>query len=711
MDDQQESESLEEPSVWDLIVSKLRFWDRDAKFAEPQEEHIVVQKPVAPKQKLDFPWLSLTAMIAALFAQITLEPSVDRSYWLGIIFYIVALGFLIAAILKNEWRLTPLREDAKKPIKYKVKIEFLLVSLILGVLAFLFFGNGEFNFLNTLLWILSLVFTFLAFWKKGKAKWINLAPVTCWQGAKKWKLSLSRWTLIVLATAAVILFFNFHQLETVPPEMLSDQAEKLIDINDVLHGYKPVYFPRNTGREVLHFYLTAAYMAVFNLDVSFLDLKVVAVFANLLTVFFIYLLGKEFGNKRVGLSAALFAGIAYWPLVFTRLALRIPYYPLFVAPVMYFMIRGLRRQTINDVLWAGFFLGLGLHGYTPFRIVPIFVVLGIIIYILHQPGKKRILGSVYVLNLIAFVSLIVFLPLFRYWMDNPSMFGYRAFTRLTQMEVGFQNNPILIFFQNFWKASIMFFWDNGSIWAHSVPGRPALEIVSSALYFLGIVSLLVRYVRNRRWQDLFLLVSIPMMMMPSILSIAFPGENPSLNRTAGAVVPVFVVVGLAFETIIRTVRKKLPGQPGKLIALFVVLLLVVWSGANNYDLVFHQYYETYRVSSWNSSEIGRIAQFFIESVGSPESTYVVGYPHWVDSRLVAINAGYPGMDFAIFADRIPETQEDPQPKMFFLNVNDSEDIALLMDIFPQGVLKQYESQVPSKDFMIYFVPPMQGATP
>ena len=79
----------------------------------------------------------------------------------------------------------------------------------------------------------------------------------------------------------------------------------------------------------------------------------------------------------------------------------------------------------------------------------------------------------------------------------------------------------------------MFNIDDGEIWVHSVPHRPALDTVSAALFLLGVVLILIRYIRNRHWLDLFLLISIPLLLMPSILSLAFPGENPALNRAGG----------------------------------------------------------------------------------------------------------------------------------------------------------------------------------
>jgi hypothetical protein len=694
-----------ETSVWDLFVVKLRFWLRTQP-AGKQPDH---NQPTTAEKA--FPWVTVGAVVLALIAQLSLEPSPSRTAWPGIVLYAGSLGCLIAAIIRGEWRLVDLKKPTGESLSTQIQFEFLFSSFFLAILAFLLFGNGIFGFLNTLVWVLAIIFFFLAFWQFSGIHLSKLKEI--WQRLMHggWRIQVTRWMLIVMAAMAVILFFNFARLESVPPEMVSDQAEKLMDINDILHGQFPVYFTRNTGREALHFYLSAGFMRIFNLPVSFLNLKIVAVFANLLTLFFIYLLGKELGDRWVGLAAALFAGMAYWPLLFTRLALRIPYYPLFVAPVMYFMVRGLRQQKIQDVLWAGFFLGLGLHGYTPYRIVPILVVLGMVIYALHTSGKGKWLRAVYVLLLIAFVSTLVFIPLLRYWLSNPDLFAYRAFSRLTGMEVGFQNSPVVIFIQNFWKASVMFFWDNGVIWAHSVPGRPALEVVSGAFYFLGIASLLIRYFRKRDWRDLFLLISIPLLMMPSILSLAYPGENPSLNRTAGAVVPVFVVLGFAFMALIRSLKRSVGGNVGQAVWVLVIILLLVWSGANNYDLVFNQYYSIYRASSWNTSEIGRVAALFIETLGEPETTYVVGYPHWVDSRLVAINSGHPGLDFAILPQQIVDTQDDPRSKMFFLSVQDAMNIEVLQQTFPTGVLWQYESEVENKDFMIFFVPEFQGAVP
>ena len=110
--------------------------------------------------------------------------------------------------------------------------------------------------------------------------------------------------------------------------------------------------------------------------------------------------------------------------------------------------------------------------------------------------------------------------------------------------------------------------------------------------------------------------------------------------------------------------------------------------------------------------IGEVAKLFIETEGSPETTYVVGYPYWIELPSGGYQFGLSRLGLCdLSVTQIAATADDPRAKIFFLNVNDQEDIALLEATFPEGVLKQYDSAVENKDFMIFTVPPLQGVTP
>jgi hypothetical protein len=295
--------------------------------------------------------------------------------------------------------------------------------------------------------------------------------------------------------------------------------------------------------------------------------------------------------------------------------------------------------------------------------------------------------------------------LFNYLLVYPDLFNYRALTRLTGVERQFTESIWKIFFYNFGNAATMFFWDNGKTWVHSVLYRPALDFVSGAIYFVGIVFMIFRYFQKRKWSDLALLLSIPLLMMPSILSIAFPEENPSLNRTAGAIVPVFIVMAIGLYGIFSSLWN-LEGSRslGRKTACGIGLVLVLIIGSQNYSLIFDTYKTQFDASDWNTSQIGHVIKGYADSVGSEDTAYVIPYPYWVDTRLVGINAGFPKRDYALAYEYLGDTLKEPRNKLFIFYHKDEKSRATLEQMYPEGVLSLYPSGFDGKDFFVYLVP-------
>ena len=77
-------------------------------------------------------------------------------------------------------------------------------------------------------------------------------------------------------------------------------------------------------------------------------------------------------------------------------------------------------------------------------------------------------------------------------------------TRMTGLEQPLPGPALEIFIKNTWNALTMFFWDNGEIWVHSVMDRPALDLISAAIFFIGVVLLIMRYFRKHDWLGYFL---------------------------------------------------------------------------------------------------------------------------------------------------------------------------------------------------------------
>lgn len=744
----QEPTPQPEPSVLDYVKSLFRFGNGERiqlpSFVEPEEKTSSsdLQQPVTTYQVTNvtdevpplssvevapvseaairpsffnpptstpthFPWRSLLALFIALIGQRFMEPP-PTTVFLGVAFYIAALSALGWAIYRGEWNLTPLKEtsDATDPLTYR--LIFLIIGIVLAVFAFLDLGGNLFTPRNLILWLAAVGFLLASFWITSDSKLSLANRFDNLFQREGITLKISSWTLLILAATALIFFLRFYRTPEVPPEPFSDHAEKLLDVYDVSQGITHIFFPRNTGREAIQMYWTLMIAKVFGTGLSFLSLKLGTAILGFLTLPFIYLLGKEVGGPRVGFFAFFFTGIGYWPNVIARIGLRFPLYPLFAAPTLYFLIRAFRTRNRNDFILSGLFLGMGLHGYSPMRIVPFVVVAAFIIYWLHEQSKGVRKDLPVWLAMLGLVALFVFLPLLRYWVDNPEAFGFRAFTRLSSLEQPLPGPAYQIFGSNVWKALKMYNFDDGEIWVNSLPHHPALDIVSGALFVIGFFLVLIRYIRKRHWLDLFLLVSIPLLQLPSTLSLAFPGENPALNRAGGAYIPAFLLSGLALDGLLTSFGR---GRTRNILMIVLTALLLYWSTIQNYDLVFNQFYTQFRQGAWNTSDMGKVVKEFGSTYGETDTVWVVPFPYWVDTRLPAVWAGIPNRDMAMWRDNLPTTLNVQGPKLFIVKANkddptqnDQESLDILKNLYPAGQLRLFSSDIPGHDFWIYFVP-------
>jgi hypothetical protein len=742
---------MEEPSVLDWLKEKLAFWrhrspaagdeDRltigesgsnrliEAETLENQtiiaksEEYFQSKPPVrivaefeevrsrttlpekSKKVPYRLPWRAILAVISGFIGQQILGPE-TRNVTIGIIFYGFAVSFLIWGLIVKEWVLCDLPETISEERPHVFRRGMFLLAILMMVIAFLLLGGNRFNIINLVLWLLAIFYAVLTFSEfKPRISFRQQLAQIFSRFRFPWKIQLDGFTFLFIVVILISVFFRIYHLNQVPAEMISDHAEKLLDTGDVLNGQYSIFFPRNTGREAFQLYWTALISVIFGTGLTFTSLKIGTAIAGLFTLPFIYLLGKEMGSKWGGLAGMLFGGVAYWPNVITRIGLRFTYYAAFTAPALYFFLRGLRRSNRNDIIWAGIFLGMGLHGYTPMRIVPFLIIIIAIIFILSKIGHDRWLETTKQVGIIALVSAAVALPLLRFASQYPELVTERAFSRLGDINNPLPGSPIVIFLQNFWKSATMFFWSNGDIWPHSIPNYPALDTVMAVFYLFGSVLLIARFFRKRTWQDLSLLISVPMLMMPSILSLAYPAENPSLNRTSAAFIPVVLIAGLAFEAFIRAIYQPLNNSRGKWLSIITAGILIAVTLGQNFNLVFDKYAKQYQLSAWNTSEIGGLIKQFSDTVGTRDTAYVVGYPYWVDTRLVAYNAGFPGKDFAIWSDQFELTLDQTSAKLFILYSLDTEGLRKLTALYPNGSSSYHKSAVEGKDFYVFFVPP------
>jgi len=695
----------QEPTVLDLYKSVTKDWasffnflrslwdarrreELNQALAQEAAHPLLVEEAVEPVRTDTFPRRAVAALFVAIFAQVFLEVSGPLSA-VSVLFYLAAIGLLVWAFRRDEWHLPALPPAYQTPDTLLVRLIPLLLSILFALIAFFDFGDGLFTWRNTLFWLASVAFLAYSLWVKTPK-----VETPAESSRQKWM-----WNGLVILVLGISIFFRLYRLDAIPVEPFSDHAEKILDVYEIAQGETKVFFERNTGREAFQMYWTLFVEQVFGTGFSFYSLKLGTALLGILTLPFVYLLGKEFGNKRVALFALFLFGIAYWPNVISRIGLRFPLYPLFLAPTLLFLVRGLRTRNRNDFILCGIFLGLGLHGYSPFRIVPLLVVAALAIYVLHIKSNEQRQQAVWWFVIVVVLSLFVFLPLFRYWIGHPDQFGYRAFTRLGGIESPLPGPAWQIFLLNLFSGLLMFNVDNGDIWVNSMPHRPALELVTAALFVLGIVLLILRYIRQRDWRDLFLLVSIPILLLPSVLSLAFPGENPALNRAGGAAVAGILVSAMALDGLVAGFGSEKKRQ---VIAWGVTALLLAVSAFGNYNIVFNKFDANFRAGAWNTSEMGKVISQFRDAYGQTDTVWIVPFPHWVDTRLPGVWAGVPNRDFALWQYELEESLLYPAPKLFMFWNQDEETERLLRELYPNGVLNRYTSSFAGKDFYIFF---------
>jgi hypothetical protein len=709
-----------EPSVWDWFKSLLR-----AKpLPIPDREHVEITaepaQPLAGEQAPGTPAVvspedrqriklnpALMRMPMALFfafmAQIGLEQKMGSTAVNGVLYLIAGL-FVVWATLAGDFEFFKPQSIVEGATPLTFRPVWLGSALVFSVLTYLASSLNRFRITTLLFWSLSLLSIVLALWD-GK---ISLEP---WRGRlREWlsqtrvQITLDRWGLLLVLVLGLSIYFRVANLISVPPEMTSDHAEKLYDVVDVLNGNYSIFFPRNTGREAIQFYLAAATARLFGTGISFLTLKIGMVAIGILTLPFIYLLGREVAGKEGGLAAMALTGIGYWPNVISRTGLRFSFYPLFASLAFYYLIRGLRRGSRNDFLRCGIVVGIALHSYSPVRVLPVVIAFGVLVFILHRGARGQRWAITSWLIAAGLVALVIFIPLMRFALENPDIFMSRTRTRIFGEGTPLDINPWAVYLKNAWNGLLMYGWDNGAVWVNCIPFRPALDWVTGALFHLGIVIMVVRYYRHRHWADLFLLLSIPILQLPSTLALAFPAENPATNRAAGACVPAFIAAGIAMTAIWAWVKKQIRGHRRAYVSLLLPLLLFIIAAKQNHMLVFDTYAERYVRSALNTSEAGYVIRDFAESIGDYDTAHVVSFPYWLDTRLVGIWAGRPHRDYETWPEDFENFIGETRSQLFILNPNDTAALESLRTLFPDGRLTMKESRMEGRDLLLFLVP-------
>lgn len=592
--------------------------------------------------------------------------------------------------MNGEW-FRPLRPKAdtdESGIERYVQVGSLVAAaLMFASVAWVQSSGNTYRLTGVVAWWLSVACWVLAWWDDAS---LRLLP----------RLRAGAGRFLILAAVVLLIagIFRFYQITSLPPEMTSDHAEKLLDVRDVLTGTHRVFFPRNTGREPAQFYVTAFLAGPLGFGLGYMALKVGTALIGWLTVP-LTIWAARWGagtSRRTALLAGLLLAISKWHVEIARVGLRFPYTPIAVALVLGFLFRALRFGRRRDWVLAGVAFGFGLHGYTATRILPLLFGLAFLFWWgLARHTWESWREALFTVALTPVSTLIAFVPLLRYSVENPDRFWFRSASRVSD---GLAEPGIDVFLQNVWDTLLMFHVRGDTVWVNAVVKDPVLDRVTGVLFVLGLVYVLWRFFRRPAAVDATLIVAIPILLLPSILALAWPNENPSVVRTGGALPVVMLLSALPLDAAISWAedRRSAWYRWGVAAGIGGALLLAAFLNWQTYYVTYAKQYARF---SWNSSEMAEEIQRLAPAVGGAEHVYIFSYPHWVDTRNVAFNMGRPTWDSVLFDIRSVNART-PQPRAVIFNPDDVANLAQLETIWPESCRHTVDSHMPGKDFIV-----------
>lgn len=544
----------------------------------------------------------------------------------------------------------------------------------------------------------------------GVAAWI--ATVICWLAAWWPRHSSSPETerprgslggrlgaAGVLAGAFLVgAWFLFHDLDRTPGNPTSDHAEKLLDVLRLQKGERPIFFFENTGREPFQFYWTYALIQVFGLPLKYMTLKIGTALLGLAVLPVLYLLGRQMGGTPLGLAALLLAAWSKWPVSLARQGLRYPLGVLPTAAVLWALVRWLRRGDRASVLCAGLFIGAGLHGYVSFRIVPLLVPVAVLLAVADRRWRGRRLSALGDGLLMASTAVLTALPLLHYMVEHAGLFWYRAASRAGSAERSIGAEPFSLFANNLWRMLLAFDWKGASTWVVVRQYDPFLDAVTASFWIAGIVLLLAQIIRGSlRWA--LVAVGLFVLTLPSTLSLAFPDENPSINRSGTAIPVVFLIAALTVVSLVPRRRGTM-----RIVASVALSALLLFSVALNYRQYFVDFHDSYDRTVDHAISMARVLDEYRRQGVPLRQTYLLYSDFWVDGRNIAFELGDPSWS----STQIFPTGQMPPPTparpLVFLHTPEAPILAELKKAYPEGKDRVVLETFSDRNFAVYYVP-------
>lgn len=399
--------------------------------------------------------------------------------------------------------------------------------------------------------------------------------------------------VILLLIAAILRIYGLNNVS--PPGLEHDEVAHWLINRDILAGNHAIYFTEAYGHEAAFHYVQTGFMAL--LGENAFVLRLPSAYGGLLLVAVSFALARRLFGIRNALLAAGLLAVLFWPVFYSRLALRAIALPLVSGLSAYFWWRGwlsapdgAGKQAVVDfrtrasLIWftiAGLLAGIAMYTYMASRALPIFYGLfAVYLLLCHRAAlKQRRLGVTLFFAIFAMVAVPLLIYLLRNTGVETRIGEVDAPLRsLTQGDLG----PVL---ENTLKFIAMFGLRGDPLWRQNVAYLPVFDVVVALFFTIGLVISLWRW---RQASYMFAILWLFTSAIPSIVTIDAPSSIRIIN--ALPLLGVFPAIGLEVIHLFRrlsTVSSQLSPVFRRNIAIVCLLLVLIWHIGRTWRAVFH----------------------------------------------------------------------------------------------------------------------------
>lgn len=398
--------------------------------------------------------------------------------------------------------------------------------------------------------------------------------------------------VVILLIAAILRVYGLNNIS--PPGLEHDEVAHWLINQSILEGNHALYYTEAFGHEAGFHYVQTLFMILLG-DNAF-ALRLPSAFSGILLVAVSFALTRRlFGIQTALLSAGLLA-ILFWPVFYSRLALRAIALPLLSGISAYLWwkawqstsskasmrvgipgsdeakyngsVLSVKQLVTSPIFWfviSGVFAGLSFYTYMASRIVPIFyIAYSIYLLLFHRESLKRNSWGI-----IAFFMAyaLVALPLASFLLMNQG-----AEARISEVDQPLRDLLLGEFqpaIENFIAFIGMFGIRGDPLWRQNVAFLPTFEPIIAAFFYIGLFISLWRW---RKPHYLFILLWLLMSAIPSIVTVDAPSSIRIIN--ALPVIAVFPVIGLEVIHLFRGLSTVYTKLSPKFVRIAVIISLL-----------------------------------------------------------------------------------------------------------------------------------------